>query len=55
MDIQSAALRAVTSHTPIDGLQAHAKNSHNYNYLQENQKIIEEPEIVQKKVLHRRN
>ena len=45
MDTQSAALKAVTSHTPNDGI--HAKNS--YNYRQENQKIIEEPEIVPKK------
>ena len=45
MDTQSVALKAVTSHTPNDGL--HTKNS--YNYRQENQKIIEEPEIVPKK------
>ena len=45
MDTQSVALKLVTSHTPNDGL--HAKNS--YNYRQENQKIIEEPEIVPKK------
>ena len=44
MDKKSADLKAATSHTPIDGL--HAKNSH--NYLQENQKIIEAPEILQK-------
>ena len=46
MDTQSIALKAVTFHTPNDGL--HAKN--NYNYHQENQKIIEEPEIVPKKL-----
>ena len=46
MDTQSVALKLVTSHTPNDGL--HAKNS--YNYRQENQKIIEEPEIVPKKL-----
>ena len=45
MDTQSVALKAVTSHTPNDGL--HPKNS--YNYRQENHKIIEEPEIVPKK------
>ena len=51
MDAQSAALKAVTFHTPIDGL--HAKNS--YNYRQENQKIIEEPAIVAKIILYRTN
>ena len=45
MDKKSADLKAATSHTPIDGL--HAKNS--YKYRQENQKIIEEREIVPKK------
>ena len=41
MDTQSAAVKAVTSDTPTDGL--HAKNS--YNCRRENQKIIEEPEM----------
>ena len=45
MDTQSVAPKAGTSHTPNDGL--HAKNS--YNYRQENQKIIVEPEIVAKR------
>ena len=46
MGTRSAALKAVTSHVTIDGLQIHANNSQ--DCLQENQKIIKEPEIVQK-------
>ena len=47
MDTQSAALKAVTCQAKIDGLQIHVKNSQ--NYLQENQKIVEESELVHTK------